>query len=215
MRARDLNGQRVGLAHVKAWPLLFVFVTLLALQLPLIHAGVGLEYLGPYPLRPQPVSGHSNMLQANAIVGNTGNETAVVTLTLIADQQFFSHFSASFSDNNFSLNPSARKDFTLTLTYDPNTTPSQNFDAVLKIVASPTSTSEMTGGSASVSVPVVISGSTVTSTSSVISTSNCGPGCGGGNRVPEFTEAISVVTTTALVTAALLTRKRRTSEASL
>jgi hypothetical protein len=149
------------LAGSKAWLPYLALAALFLLSLPtLIHAGVGLEYLGPNPLRPQPLSGQSNTLQASAIVGNTGNETAVVTFTLLANQDFMNHFTYSFSDNNFSLSPGARKDFTLTLTFDPNTIPAQNYNATISIVASPASKTG-TSGSAAFNLPVSVSGSVV------------------------------------------------------
>jgi uncharacterized membrane protein len=120
---------------------------------------VGLEYLGPNPLRPQPVSGESNTLQASAIVGNTGDETAIITLTLVANQDFTGHFHCSFSDNNFSLSPGARKTFTLTLTFDSNT-PSQDYTATISIVASPASKSG-TSGSAAFNLRVAVSATVV------------------------------------------------------
>jgi hypothetical protein len=149
------------LASSKTWLAFFALAALLVLSLPpLIHAGIGLEYLGPNPLRPQPVSGQPNTLQASAIVGNSGNETAIVTFTLTANQDFMSHFTYSFSDNNFSLSPGARKDFTLTLTFDPNTTSAQDYTAAISIVASPASKTG-TSGSAAFNLPVSVSGSAV------------------------------------------------------
>lgn len=128
--------------------------------MPLVRAGVGLEYLGPNPLRPQPVPGQSNTLQASAIVGNSGDAPAIVTFTLHANAAFSSHFTYSFSDNNFTLSPSARKSFTLTLTYNPNTTPAQDYTADITIVASPVTPSG-TSGSAAFDLGVAVSGSTV------------------------------------------------------
>jgi hypothetical protein len=149
------------LTRKNLWLRYLALASLILLSLtPVVHAGVGLEYLGPNPLRPQPVSGQSTTLQASAIVGNTGNETAIVTFTLIANQDFMSHFTYSFSDNNFSLSPGARKDFNLTLTFDPNTTPAQDYTAAISIVASPTSKTG-TSGSAAFNLPVAVSGSVV------------------------------------------------------
>jgi hypothetical protein len=143
------------------WSRYFVLTALLALALtPLVHAGVGLEYLGPNPLRPQLVSGQTNTLQASAIVGNTGDEAATVTFTMIANQEFSNHFTYSFSDNNFTLNPGTRKDLTLTLTFDPNTTPSKDYTATVNIVASPASKSG-TSGSAAFNLPVAVSATEV------------------------------------------------------
>jgi hypothetical protein len=127
---------------------------------PFVHAGVGLEYLGPNPLRPQPLGGQVNTLQASAIVGNTGDEAATVTFILLANQDFMNHFTYSFSDNNFSLGPGARKDFTLTLTFDPNSTPSQDYTAAISIVASPASKTG-TSGSAAFNLPVSVSAAVV------------------------------------------------------
>jgi hypothetical protein len=149
------------LTRINKWPRYFALAALLVLCLPpLVHAGVGLEYLGPNPLRPQPVSGQTNTLQAAAIVGNTGDEAAIVTFTLIANQDFTNHFTYSFSDNNFSLNPGARKDFTLTLTFDPNTTPSQDYTAAISVVGSPASKSG-SSGSAAFNLPVAVSSTNV------------------------------------------------------
>jgi hypothetical protein len=142
------------------WLRYLALASLLVLSLtPLVHAGVGLEYLGPNPLRPQPVSGQRNTLQASAIVGNTGDETALVTFTLVANQDFTDHFTYSFSDNNFSLSPGARKGFTLTLTYD-NTTPAQDYNASISIVASPASKTG-SSGSAAFNLPVAVSAAVV------------------------------------------------------
>jgi hypothetical protein len=138
---------------------LLALIALLILSLPIVHAGVGLEYLGPNPLSPQPVFGQANTLQAGAIVGNSGNETAIISFTLQADQEFMNHFTYSFSENNFSLSPGARSDFTLTLTFDSNT-PAQGYSATINIVASPASPSGTTG-SAGFNLPVLVSATVV------------------------------------------------------
>lgn len=149
------------MTRIDKWTRYFALAALIVLCLPqLVHAGVGLEYLGPNPLRPQPVNGQANTLQAAAIVGNTGDEAAIVTLMLVANQDFTNHFTYSFSDNNFSLSPGARKDFTLTLTFDPNTTLSQDYTAAISIVAS--SASKIgTSGSAAFNLPVAVSATVV------------------------------------------------------
>ena len=142
------------------WPRYFALAELVLLCLPpLVHAGVGLEYLGPNPLRPQPVSGQNNTLQATAIVGNTGDEAAIITFTLLANQDFANHFTYSFSDNNFSLSPGARKTFNLTLTFNPNAL-SKDYAATISIVASPASKGG-TSGSAAFNLPVAVSAGVV------------------------------------------------------
>lgn len=149
------------MTRTSTWPRYFALGALLVLTLtPLVHAGVGLEYLGPNPLRPQPVTGQANTLEAAAIVGNTGDEAAIITFTLVANQDFTNHFTYSFSDNNFSLSPGARKDFTLTLTFNPNTAPSQGYTAAINIVASPVSKTG-TSGSAAFNLPVAVSATVV------------------------------------------------------
>ena len=149
------------MARINSWLPFIALTGLLVLNLaPLVHAGVGLEYLGPNPLRPQPITGQPNTLQANAIIGNTGDEPAIVTFTLHANQDFMNHFMYSFSDNNFSLSPGSRKDFALTLTFDPNTTPALDYTAGVSIVASPV-TKSGTSGSAAFDLAVTVSGSVV------------------------------------------------------
>jgi hypothetical protein len=148
------------LTHMNRFSLIALAALLVLSLPPPIHAGVGLEYLGPNPLRPQPVNGQPNTLQATAIVGNTGNETAILTFTLLADQDFNNHFTYSFSDNNFTLSPGVRKDFTLTLTFDPNNIPAQDYSAAISIVASPALRSGASG-SAGFSLAVAVSASVV------------------------------------------------------
>ena len=148
---------------LKTWPLIATCFGLLLLILsPQVHAGVGLEYLGPNPLRPQPVSGQPDTLGAGAIVGNTGDENATVTFTLLADQDFDNQFTYRVSDNNFSLSPSTRLNFAILFTYDPNTISIKDYSAAIKIIASPTSKSG-TSGSASFNLPVAISANVLSS----------------------------------------------------
>lgn len=174
------------MTRIGKWPRYFALAALLFLCLvPLVHAGVGLEYLGPNPLRPQPLFGQPNTLQASAIVGNTGDEAAIVTFTLVANQDFTNHFTYSFSDNNFSLSPGARKDFTLTLTFD-STTPAENYTATIGIVASPASASG-TSGSAAFNLPVAVS-STI---------------------VPEFPNGTALILLLALLTVPIVRRAFR------
>jgi len=132
-----------------------------------VHATVGLEYLGPYPLRPQSVSGDPNTLSASATVGNSGTDPAVFTLTLVSSQEFNSTFSWYFSDNNFPLNPGERKDFTITLT-SQSYSQSQDYGATIAILARASGGSGGTSGVASFSLPVVISqaSSTITTATS-------------------------------------------------
>jgi hypothetical protein len=125
-------------------------------MVPLGHAGVGLEYLGPNPLRPQPVSGQVNTLGAGAIVGNTGNEIASITFTLLADASFTRQFTYSISNNNFTLTPSTRENFAIFFSFNPSTIPVQDYTASIRVVASPASKSG-TSGSASFDLAVVIS----------------------------------------------------------
>ena len=137
--------------------LILLFLNLVLLNLvPLAHAGVGLEYLGPNPLRPQPVSGEPNTLGAGAIIGNTGNENATVTFTLVADPDFNNQFTYSVSDNNFSLSPSTRMNFAIFFAFNPNSISVKDYSAAIKITASPTSKSG-TSGSASFDLAVAIS----------------------------------------------------------
>jgi len=140
-----------------------ILLGLLVLNLaPLAHAGVGLEYLGPNPLRPQPISGEPNTLGAGAIVGNTGNENATVMFILLADQDFNNQFTYSISDNNTILSPGTRENFALTFTFNPNTIPAEDYNAAIKIVASPTSASG-TSGSASFDLAIAISADVLSS----------------------------------------------------
>lgn len=141
----------------------FILLGLLVLNLaPLAHAGVGLEYLGPNPLRPQPLNGEPNTLGAGAIVGNTGNQNATITFTLLADQEFNSQFAYSTSNNNFSMGPGTRRNFAITFTFNPNTVLDKNYTAAIKIVASPTTTTG-TSGSASFDLAVAISADVLSS----------------------------------------------------
>lgn len=145
------------------WVPFFILLGLLVLNLaPLAYAGVGLEYLGPNPLRPQPISGEPNTLGAGAIVGNTGNANATITFTLLADQEFNSQFTYSISDNNFSLSPNTRTNFAVTFTFNPDTILVKDYGAAIKIVASPNTTGG-TSGSASFDLAVAISANVLSS----------------------------------------------------
>ena len=147
----------------KLWIAFLILLGLLVVNFtPPAYAGVGLEYLGPNPLRPQPISGEPNILGAGAIVGNTGNENATITFTLLADQDFNSQFTYSISDNNTILSPGTRENFALTFTFNPNTIPAEDYNAAIKIVASPTSASG-TSGSASFDLAVAISADVLSS----------------------------------------------------
>ena len=121
------------------------------------RADVGLEYLGPYPLQPQPIDGQPQTLQASGTIGNSGSVDAVYALSLVASQEFQTYFAHAFSENNFMLNPGQRKDFTVTFTCSPDT-PIQDYSATISILAT------VPGGSgqASFNLPVSISASVVT-----------------------------------------------------
>jgi len=128
-----------------------------------VHATVGLEYLGPYPLRPQPVNGDPHILSASATVGNSGTDPAVFTLSLAASQQFNSTFSWYFSDNNFTLNSGQRKDFTITL-MSQSYSQTQDYGATIAILARATGGSGGASGVASFNLPVIISQAFITIT---------------------------------------------------
>ena len=112
---------------------LLLLLILLHANLATVNASVGVEYLGPYPLSPKP-TGMAETLADSAVIGNSGTEPARVTLTLIADDEFKAHFTVTFSDNNFTLNPGERKTVTFTFKFDPNT-PIRDWTASIAIVA--------------------------------------------------------------------------------
>ena len=153
---------------------LALLVILFVARTPSVQATVGLEYLGVYPMQPQPLNGLPQVLQAGATIGNTGNETAVYTFSLAGLSK---HFTYTFSNNSFMLNPAARLSFTANFTFDPLTTPILNYTATLRISAFPAVKSAV-GGGTSFTVPVFISaiyimqaGSTLTTETQVTAAS--------------------------------------------
>jgi hypothetical protein len=114
---------------------LFVLV-LLFFYFPPAHASVGVEYIGHYPLNPQPLPGSVNTLVDGGRVGNSGDEPAVVSFTLNASPEFLSNFKVTFSDNNFTLTPGERRQFNATFVFDSNM-PAQDRMAKITILARP------------------------------------------------------------------------------
>jgi hypothetical protein len=125
---------------------------LISLSAP-AYASVGLEYLGPFPLQPRPIEGQPNVLVAQGTVGNTGDQDATITLSLNAGPDFASHFTTVFSDNNFQLQPGQRRDFNVSFTFDPSTTPALDYTAEIVILAS----AQSSGSVASFNLDVAIS----------------------------------------------------------
>jgi len=161
-------------------PFLLLLLALLLFFVSPVRAIVKLEYLGPYPLTPQPLAAAT--LRTSAIVGNAGDETGNYTFALKADQAFTSHFIYSFWVNNmqvrsFSLDAGRRQIFFVNFTFIQGT-PALNYTATISISAVPTSAQSGIGGVGSLSVPVWISASYVTGTSTlttIISTSITAP----------------------------------------
>lgn len=169
-----------------------------------VHATVGLEYLGPYPLRPQPVNGDPHTLSGSATVGNSGTDPAVFTLALVSSEQFNSTFSWYFSDNNFALNPGQRKDFTITLT-SQSYSQTQDYGATIAILAKATGGSGGASGVASFNVPVVISQATSTITTTTSESSSV------TSSELSTTSELTTSSTTAEVTTSSTTNELTTS----
>jgi ribosomal protein L40E len=131
-----------------------------------VYAVVKLEYLGPYPLTPQLIA--IGTLEANAIVGNAGDETANITFRLTADSVFTSHFSYSFLVNNtqvsnFALNGGRRQIFYVNFVFG-QATPVQNYNATVSITAVPAAAQSGMAAVESFNIPVSITGSSMTGT---------------------------------------------------
>jgi hypothetical protein len=137
-----------------------VLVIFSALLVKPVHSS-GLEYLGPGVLIPQPFPGVPATLQANAIVGNSGNSSSICSFTLVASQDFRSHFATTFwvngsQLNHFTMDANRRQAFYVNFTFDPSTTPAINYTATISISASPANGTGGVGGIASLSEPVSI-----------------------------------------------------------
>jgi hypothetical protein len=106
------------------------------LAIPSVHASVSIEYLGPYPLNPTPVPGHDRTLSDSYTVGNAGSEQTIISMTVSStDPDFGTHFTVTFSDNMFILDPGVRKGVTATFVFDSGT-PVHDYSADIEIVAS-------------------------------------------------------------------------------
>jgi len=129
--------------------ILAAVLLLIAIATP-VRATVGIEYLGPTLLE-MAYGGQPHTLKPVTCptvdptytcptVGNSGTEPAVITFQLTSkDPDFTKGFTATFSSNNFTLSPGQRKQFTLTLTFDPNKTPAHDYTASISIQAKATS----------------------------------------------------------------------------
>jgi hypothetical protein len=152
------------------------------LAIPSVHANVGIEYSGRYPLNPALVPGQDRTLSDYFTVGNVGNEQTIISMTVSStDPDFETHFTVTFSDNMFTLDPSARKEVTATFVFDTST-PVHDYSANIGMVASalhyPAGSSP---GHATFDLPIAITSSllppptttatSTTTTSTVTSTS--------------------------------------------
>jgi hypothetical protein len=121
-----------------------------------VKATVGLEYLGPYPFNPKPVQGMERTLADSGTVGNSGNEPVRITLSIDGDEEFNTYFMASFSENNFTLNPQERRPFTAYFTFKPDT-PIKDYNLSINIVAGAVNLPpNASPGKASFNLPVTI-----------------------------------------------------------
>ena len=131
-----------------------------------VRAIVKLEYLGPYPLKPQLIS--VGRLQANAIVGNAGDEAANITFKLIANPDLANQFRYSLLVNNtnvssFTLSAGRRQIFYATFDFEQST-PVQSYNATISITAVPASAQTGTAAVESFNIPVSITASSMTGT---------------------------------------------------
>jgi len=128
--------------------ILAAVLLLIAIATP-VRATVGIEYLGPTLLE-MAYGGQPHTLKPVTCptvdptytcptVGNSGTEPAIITFQLTSKDPNFNGFTATFSSNNFTLSPGQRKQFTLTLTFDPNKTPAHDYTASISIQAKATS----------------------------------------------------------------------------
>ena len=143
-----------------------MLMLLILISISPVLASVKLEYLGPYPLNPQPFA--TMTLRASAIVGNAGDEVANCTFGLTANQLFMKHFAYSFWINNasvrsFLLEGGQRETFFINLNFDPST-PVMDYDATIMISAVPSSTQNI-AGIESFSIPVSIAASSISNSS--------------------------------------------------
>jgi hypothetical protein len=165
---------------------LFVLSLLIVLLAsPSVHANVGIEYLGPYPLNPAFVPGQDRTLSGYFTVGNVGSEETIVSMTASStDPDFEAHFAVTFSDNMFTLDPSSRKEVTATFVLDTST-PVHDYSAHIGIVAAAVHYSEGSNpGAATFDLPIAIRSTilpaptttattTATSTTSSTTTGQC------------------------------------------
>jgi hypothetical protein len=152
---------------------------------PLAHASVNIEYLGPYPLDPKPVSGQAQTLSDSFTVGNAGSEQTIINMTVSSDDpDFNTHFTVTLSDNLFTLGPGVRQGVMATFVFD-SSTPVHDYSAHIGIVASalnyPPGSSP---GHATFDLPIAIKSDflppvTTTSTSTTTTTSQCIPNAPG------------------------------------
>lgn len=165
--------------------ILAAVLLLIAIATP-VHATVGLEYLGPYPLKLTTVPNQAGSYSGSATVGNSGSENAIVTLEMSSKNPDFSHFTVKFSDNNFTLTPSQRKQFTVNVTSNPSTTPQHNYNASIAILAK----AKSGPGIASFNLPV------------------CFPDC---QVIPEFPGSTLILASVILAALAFLKARPRKS----
>jgi hypothetical protein len=141
--------------HKSASLVLGLLIVLLAC--PSVHANVSIEYLGSYPLNPTLVQGYDRMLSDYFTVGDAGSDQTIISLTVSStDPDFETHFIVVFSDNQFTLDPGARREVTTTFTFDTST-PQHSYSAHIDIVASAAYYSEGSNpGRAAFDLPVTI-----------------------------------------------------------
>jgi hypothetical protein len=122
-----------------------------------VHANVSIEYLGSYPLNPTLVPGYDRTLSDYFTVGNAGSEQTIISMTVSStDPDFETHFTVAFSDNQFTLDPGARREVTATFVSDSGT-PEHSYSAHIEIVASAAHYSEGSNpGRATFDLPVAI-----------------------------------------------------------
>ena len=157
---------------------LFILIVLIVLLAsPSVHASVSIEYLGPYPLNPTLVPGQDRTLSDQFTVGNAGSEQTIISMTVSStDPDFKTHFTVTFSDNMFTLDPGVRKEVTATFVLDTST-PVHDYSAHIGIVATTVHHYEGSPGAAAYDLPITIRSSilpapTTTTTSTVTSTTS-------------------------------------------
>jgi hypothetical protein len=165
------------LRHKGALFALGLLIVLLAS--PSVHATVGIEYQGSYPLNPALVPGQDRTLSGHFTVGNAGSEQTIVRMTVSStDPDFETHFTVTFSDNMFTLDANTGKEVTATFVLDTST-PVHDYSAHIGIVATAVQHSQGNPGAAAYDLPVTISSSllpapTTTTTSTTTSSTTTG-----------------------------------------